>query len=210
MSNIFWIYNPFVLIDKRYIKDLWPRDDMNDSEKLNSITRLIIILTILSYLLTNSYFSLLSGLVAIILIVGYYKRNEGFMSIVTANDKQTNLTITNQETEKQPVKPTENNPMMNVMLTDLVDNPNRDEAQLSFKEEVEKEINNSAKRQIVSNNGLDERLFKNTNDEMQFDYSMRSFYTTANTQIPNAQTDFAEWCYGDMPSRKEGKYLERN
>ena len=91
MSNIFWIYNPFVLIDKRYIKDLWPRDDMNDSEKLNSITRLIIILTILSYLLTNSYFSLLSGLVAVILIVGYYKRNEGFMSIASANDKESNL-----------------------------------------------------------------------------------------------------------------------
>lgn len=33
---------------------------------------------------------------------------------------------------------------------------------------------------------------------------MNSFYATASTQIPNAQTEFAKWCYGDMPSAKEG------
>tara|TARA_Y100000389_G_C17357008_1_gene461671 strand:+ start:21 stop:647 length:627 start_codon:yes stop_codon:yes gene_type:complete len=206
MSDIFWIYNPFVIIDRRYIKDLWPMDNMSDSEKLNSISRLIIILTILSYLLTDSYFSILSGVVGLALIVGYYKKNEGFMSIAINDSKENDdgTIINNKEIEKLPVKPTENNPMMNVLLTDLADSPNRDEAKLSFKEDVEKEINDNVKRQIISNNGLDDRLFKNTNDEMQFDYSMRSFYTTANTQIPNAQNDFAEWCYGDMPSRKEG------
>ena len=45
---------------------------------------------------------------------------------------------------------------------------------------------------------------------MQFDYSMRNFYTTPNNEIPNAQTKFAEWCYGDMPSRKDGTNLEQN
>ena len=168
---------------------------------------LIIILTILSYLLTDSYFSILSGVVGLVMIVGYYKKNEGFMSIAINDSKENDdgtIINNNKEIEKLPVKPTENNPMMNVLLTDLAYNPNRDEAKLSFKEDVEKEINENVKRQIISNNGLDDRLFKNTNDEMQFDYSMRSFYTTANTQIPNAQNDFAEWCYGDMPSRKEG------
>lgn len=33
---------------------------------------------------------------------------------------------------------------------------------------------------------------------------MRQFYSTANTTIPNDQGGFAEFCYGDMISAKEG------
>ena len=37
---------------------------------------------------------------------------------------------------------------------------------------------------------------------------MRNWYSTANTQIPNNQKGFAEFCYGDMPSTcKEGDSL---
>jgi len=39
---------------------------------------------------------------------------------------------------------------------------------------------------------------------LYFDESMNSFYTTASSQIPNKQGDFARWCYGSMPSAKEG------
>jgi hypothetical protein len=33
---------------------------------------------------------------------------------------------------------------------------------------------------------------------------MRNFYSTPNTTIPNDQKAFAEFCYGDMISCKEG------
>lgn len=33
---------------------------------------------------------------------------------------------------------------------------------------------------------------------------MRSFYATANTRVNNDQRAFAEFCYGDMVSCKEG------
>ena len=44
---------------------------------------------------------------------------------------------------------------------------------------------------------------------MDFEHSMRNFYTNPNTEIPNSQNDFINWCYGNMPSRKEGTDLEQ-
>jgi len=40
-----------------------------------------------------------------------------------------------------------------------------------------------------------------------FDRSMVQFNATANTTIPNDQKSFAEFCYGDMISCKEGNAL---
>ena len=41
---------------------------------------------------------------------------------------------------------------------------------------------------------------------------MHTFYATPNTKIPNDQEGFANFCYGDMISSKEGNplALERN
>jgi hypothetical protein len=37
-----------------------------------------------------------------------------------------------------------------------------------------------------------------------FDHSMRNFYTNPSTTIPNDQEGFANFCFGDMISAKEG------
>ena len=37
---------------------------------------------------------------------------------------------------------------------------------------------------------------------------MRNFYAMPNTQIPNNQKDFAMFCYGNMPSCKDGDSLQ--
>jgi len=51
-------------------------------------------------------------------------------------------------------QPTKNNPLMNVLLTDIKDNPTREAAQPSFNPEVESKINESA-----GNVGPDPKLF---------------------------------------------------
>ena len=40
--------------------------------------------------------------------------------------------------------------------------------------------------------------------DLFFNESMNSFYTMPASQIPNNQGEFANWCYGSMPSAKEG------
>ena len=54
----------------------------------------------------------------------------------------------------------------------------------------------------------DKRLFKNLGDNISFENSMRNFYAMPNTQIPNNQRDFALFCYGNMPSCKDGDGLQ--
>jgi hypothetical protein len=96
---------------------------------------------------------------------------------------------------------------MNVLLTDIADNPNRVGAAPAYNELIEKEIDNSTKKMIsneLNDNNIDKRLFKDLGDGFEFDRSQRNFYATANTQIPNDQKAFADFCYGSMPSCKEG------
>jgi len=69
-------------------------------------------------------------------------------------------------------------------------------------------VNKAAKKQIVTMHcdqpDIESKLFKDLGDNFDFDQSMRPFYATANTKVPNDQTAFAQFCYGDMTSCKEG------
>ena len=53
MNNSFWLENPNVLLNKNYITEIWPQDNFDLDRKLNSITRLILILAILGFLFTK-------------------------------------------------------------------------------------------------------------------------------------------------------------
>ena len=97
---------------------------------------------------------------------------------------------------------------MNVLPTEIQDNPERNQAAPAYNKAVEKEINEKTKEFITNNfddkTNIDERLFKDLGDNVMFDNSMRAWYSTANTTVPNDQKSFAEYCYGDMVSCKEG------
>ena len=118
------------------------------------------------------------------------------------------------EVKDDYTSPKENNPMMNVLLPEISYNPTRNEAAPAFNSEVEKNINNSTKDYVVDSSFSDEstkqkeyikrKLFSDLGDSYTFDDSMRNFYTNPNTTIPNDQEGFANFCFGDMISAKEG------
>ena len=54
------------------------------------------------------------------------------------------------------------------------------------------------------NEHIKKKLFSDLGDNYNFDFSMRNFYTNPNTTIPNDQGGFANFCFGDMVSAKEG------
>ena len=97
--------------------------------------------------------------------------------------------------------PTKKNPVMNVLMNEYKESPNRKPAAPAYNDEVQEEINEKAKTQ-------DKRLYKNLGDNLSFENSMRNFYAMPNTQIPNNQKDFALFCYGNMPSCKDGDALQ--
>ena len=92
---------------------------------------------------------------------------------------------------------------MNVSLPEINGNPNRSQADKSYTPENMEKINQSVKENVLANNDLDPRLFKDLGDELNFDQSMRQFYTNPSTTVPNDQNGFIQFCYGDMKSCKE-------
>ena len=51
---------------------------------------------------------------------------------------------------------------------------------------------------------ISDKLFKDLGEQYVFEQSLRQFHSNPNTQIVNDQTGFAEFCYGNMVSCKEG------
>ena len=113
-----------------------------------------------------------------------------------------------QKVKHNFTNPTTINPNMNVLLPEIQDNPNRLPAAPSYKKAVENTINEETKDFIVSNfdnnENIKKKLFDDKGDKFEFEQSMRHFYTTANTRIPNNQKEFARFCYGNMASCKDG------
>ena len=175
----FWIHDYTVLF-----KDLqfWPTDDMSASQKLNAVTRMVIVLSLAGFILTQKFNFIWIGLVTLFIIVMYdnSSKTEAFTS---KKNKRTN--------------PTKKNPFMNVLLSEINGNPNREKA-LTYNSKTETKIIEKVKEQ------LDPRIYKGTNNEIDLEYSMRQFYINPSTTIPNNQEEFSKFCYGGMISSKEG------
>ena len=209
-----WLNDPSVLLKKSQINQIWPNDSMNSNQKINSITRLVIILTILGFLITQSYNFFLTGLItlAIIVILFYTKEYKNNKTGNTSSSKKTEG-FTNpklyERVKNNFTNPTKQNPFMNVLSTEIKYSPNRKTAAPAYNSAVETKINNETKDFISSNFDNDpnikKKLFSTLGDSFEFeDFGQHQFYATANTTIPNDQQGFADFCYGGMTSAKEG------
>jgi len=201
MNSKFWLYDPSILLKKEEMFEFWPHQNQTMSKKLNAITRSILVLTTLGYLSTKSINILISGIVTLVVIVALFKtkEQEGFdfeERSKKANKELNNLNI--NELAKKLTNPTKENPYMNHMLTDYASNPEKPPALPVFNSKVKKSVDNA----VFS--GLDPRLFSSLGDAMEYDSFARNFHTMPVTTNPSDQKAFAEFCYGNMKSCKEG------
>jgi len=211
MNTPFWLNDPKILLNKQQLYEIWPIQEMSTEEKLNAITRLIIILTILGYFISKTLKIVVTGLITIGILIFLFKIQDKRRMKKNLDKKEG---FTNPEVykalKKNFTEPKPNNPTMNVLLPEIQYDPDRKPAAPAYNKAVEKEINDSTKKLVEEkfcDPNIDERLFKDLGDNFTFDQSMRNWYSTPNTQIPNDQQSFAEFCYGDMISCKEGNEL---
>ena len=196
-NDKFWIYDPYILLDKNTLLDIWPKESMTREQKLNAISKFVIFTTIIGFFLFRNLKLLFTGIITLVIIIILYY----FLNKKDSEFKET-FSNTNlyQKYKHNYTNPNINNPLMNVLLPEIQDNNIRLPAAPSYNESVEKEINNSAK-DIVKRNfndeNVDEKLFNNLGDNFQFEQSMRQWHTMPNTTIPNNQKDFAKFCYGN-------------
>ena len=204
-STPFWLNEPSILLDRNNVFNIWPSKTMSKNEKLNAISRMIILLTTLRFLITKQFKIIITGIITlavIVLIQSIQKKNKIKL------DKTEAFTNANYyELIKDDYNtPTNKNPVMNVLLTEIQDNPTRKSAAPTFNPIVSEDIN-TATREFITNEfkdpNIDEKLFKDLGDNFAFDQSMRTWYATPNTQIPNDQKKFAEFCYGNMKTNRE-------
>ena len=212
------------------------QSSMSFEAKLNAISRFVIILSLLGFIFTTRLHFLIIGVITLAIIYSFYKyRKQTIVSNMTegfVNDNQnqnqnskngknknnkqgkkiTPLTfITNPvtletvlRTEFHPT--TKQNPFGNVLLTDIMDDPERKAAAPSFNPDVHEDITSAVKKQtqmlnpdIISTN---KQLYGDLKDNYDLDMSMQRFYSTANSRISNDQGAFASWLYSEMPSGK--------
>ena len=72
MSN-FWLYNPTVLFDKEQILEIWPKPEMELARKLNAITRIVVVLTIIGIIITRSGKLIVTSIITLVALVILYK-----------------------------------------------------------------------------------------------------------------------------------------
>ena len=73
MTTPFWSNEPTILFDKKYILQLWPTQQMTFEEKLNAISRLVILLTILGFIFTRNFNLIIIGIITLAIIYSIYK-----------------------------------------------------------------------------------------------------------------------------------------
>lgn len=224
MTIQFWSNDPTILFNKDHIFDLWPTTEMCYEQKLNSITRLIILLTILGYILTMSKKILIVGFLTLFSIFILYKtRKQKITKDMLENfevqgNEVTGLfdnksksyinPVTLEEVLKSEFKEgTKKNPFSNVLLTQIEDEPERKAAPPSFNVDVDEDITKNVKRAVqmmnpgIKNTG--KQLFGDLYQQFQLDQSNRVFYSTPNTRVTNDQGAYGQFLYGNMPSSKE-------
>ena len=215
----FWIDDPTVLIQQDRLMSIWPRETMSRNEKLNTLSRLVIYITIIGFVFTYSLKILISGVVTLGVFVALYYFSRDNQREEFCNNKQglgqgqglISDFYHAPDIIDRFTMPQETNPTMNVLLTEISDNPERNMAAPAYNPIIAEQINESTREMIVKNfdndQTVEDKLFKDLGDNFEFEQSMRNFYTTANTTIPNSQGDFAKFCYGDMISCKEGNEM---
>ena len=204
----FWI-NDISELFKRPA-EVWPYEYLNIERKYNAITRLILYLTILGFFFTKSYNIIVSSFITILVFIMLYKTQAG-KNVEGFSSKEMDFKAGDFENimKDKYSFPSKKNPLMNVMMGDYKYNNKKKPAAPSYNEAVGRNINKTAiKPDLLNSLVNNDKLYRNLGDNLTFEHNMRSFHTMPNTTIPNDQRKFAEFCYGNMSSCKEGDTIQ--
>lgn len=189
----FWLNDATILFRKDRLDEFFPARNMTLVEQLNAIVRFMLYLSVLLAVYNKStkpLFIFFGALVFTYLIYFFSNdkrldKTEGFTSIIEDG------------VEKTVIQPTLDNPYMNVLMTDYIDNPNR---------EALSKVNGYSNPRLQKD--IDEKfnynLYRDVEDIFDRMSSQRQFYTMPVTTIPSEQGKFANWLYKSPPTCKEG------
>ena len=180
MSEQIWFKDPSVLFAENAWMRFAPVQSMTTTEALNAVVRFSIYSSISLAVLTYkpSYLSAIPIVaLASIVLFEIFPNGKQIESYFGKKGKKV--------TKENFTMPTSNNPFMNVLLTEIQDNPNREDAAPVTDDNVRNEI----KKAFQSTTDL----YMDTTDAFDQVQAMRTFHTLQSARIPNDQDGFLSW-----------------
>ena len=193
MSDPFWLDQPSILFQSDRLNQFFPTYTMTFIEKLNAISRLAIYLGVALYIVSSNYNWLyLAILVPIFTVFMYKSQKDNIETYFNNYDSLDNAINESELLTPDSVKPTVNNPFMNINL--ITSDRNRPPATPSWN-------NDSVMADIEEK--FNYNLYRDAGDLYGKNNSQRQYYTMPSTTIPNDQTTFAKYLYQVGPTCKE-------
>lgn len=179
-----WFDNPKELTRKDRVFNFWPRREQTPEERINSATRFIIYAACITYVIRRDIRVFILALMVISVLFVLYKN--GMIDNTVAHP------VFSTSTDYTPdcQEPTFDNPMANVLISDIADRPNRPPACYypTVKEGVKEYLDDTIP--------YDCGRSRCPMPEYQRKSASRQFVSMPVSTVPGAQTEFAEWCYG--------------
>jgi hypothetical protein len=177
MSEQFWFKDPSVLFSAETWSRFVPTKEMTTAEALNSVVRFATYFSVLMFAATGVGAYVLAipvMMVATILLYRIFPNGKTIESFIAKMADPENYTM-----------PSAANPFMNVLLTEIQDNPDRGDAAPTSRSDVKKAIYKAF--QQTSD------LYMDTTDVFDQAQAMRTFHTIQSAKVPNDQEEFLKW-----------------
>ena len=182
MNETFWFRDPSILWNSF---DFWMNKSQSLPEKVNSITRFIILYSVIMSVYkenSNYIYVMIFLLILIYFAITYFLKNSKYKIIKKENEMYpTHLNPYLDVKYKPCTNSTKNNPFSNALPGDHMDR----HAACPY------DFN-----KLEVNSNFDEGLYKSDWDVYSKANSQRQYYSMPNTSIPNDQVAFANWLYG--------------
>ena len=177
MSEKLWIQDPNILFSRDTWQKFVPTKDMDIPAALNSVVRFTIYFSVLLFIGTSKTSYLLAIPLVLVLTVIFSKVFPTPRALVETFSPIVNM--------QKYTLPTAENPFMNPLLTEIIDNPNRPDAAPVTSKEVKKQISKAF--QQTSD------LHMDTSDRFDQAQALRTFHTLQSATIPNNQDGFLQF-----------------
>jgi len=179
-----WFEDFKELIRSDKVLQFWPTNDQTPADRINAASRFIIYATCIIYLIRRDPRIFVLGATVLGVLYVMYRSN----MVQGAQVRPANSETLGGGNACQ--MPTEDNPLGNVLLTDITDDPGR--AGACYYPTVKGHVKFFGDDRVIYDGGRSRTALP----EYQRNASARQFVSMPVTSIPGDQTAYAEWLYG--------------
>jgi hypothetical protein len=184
MPDQIWFKNPTVLFDRDTWSKFVPTKEMTTAEALNSVVRFSTYFSLILFMATGVggyVMAIPIVMIVTILLHNLFPNGKTIESFIAKEDEKIG---------KAHTMPSRENPFMNVLLTEIVDDPNRQDAAPTNRRDVKLEVMKSFKETSD--------IYMDTSDLFDQTQAMRTFHTLQSAMVPNDLDGFKKWLAKDM------------